>query len=130
MKTTLLTLLVLCLTCLSCKKTKLKGDDQQFVGTWRWAGGYIDNGGPDYKLHIMEKGRYKLYKGSKRVDQGRMVKEGKYLEFKSDAPVYLVASKPQFVIDKQQIIYHTNHSISLMANEGCIDCKSSGFEKE
>ncbi len=64
----------------SCKKDKLSGDNKVLVGTWISISTLANCGtvpgspmNPNYKLELIEKGKYKLYSGSKKIEQGRIL---------------------------------------------------------
>ena len=49
-------MLLIVSTITSCKKTKLTGDNSNYIGTWRWYAGWSDNSNTNYKLELKEKG--------------------------------------------------------------------------
>jgi hypothetical protein len=66
-----------------CKKDKLTNDYNVLVGTWTTISsmGEVGNCGfvigtqtnPNLKLTLIEKGRYKLYSGDKKIESGRLI---------------------------------------------------------
>ena len=132
MKTKTFTFILICifsLSLLTCKKTKLSGDNRMFVGTWHWIYGYGDKGTTDHKLHIMENGKYKLYKGSKKVDHGRIISEGKYLRFKSDNVVDKISIQV-IMLNKSIIREYSDNIITFAESDHCADCRESTFVRD
>ena len=126
---TFILIFVFSLTLLTCKKTKLSGDNKMFIGTWHWVDGWGDKGTTDHKLHIMEKGKYKLYKGTKKVDHGRIISEGKYLRFTSDNVVDKI-SQQVIMLNKSIIRHHADNVITFSESDRCVDCRESTFVKD
>lgn len=72
-----------------CKKHKLEGEQSVLTGTWTStytinncgfvAGQPID---PSFKLELIEKGKYKLYSGSRTVEHGILLNADGYVIFK------------------------------------------------
>ena len=81
---------ILILTIFSCKKDKLTGDNKILIGTWTTipysCGCCTAPGGtptdPKYKLELIEKGKYKLYKDGKKIEDGRLLIVDGFLTFK------------------------------------------------
>ena len=64
----------------NCKKDKLTGDNKELVGTWTSISTTLGCGivigqpyNPNLKLVLIEKGKYKLYGGDKKTEQGRLL---------------------------------------------------------
>jgi hypothetical protein len=110
----------------NCKKTKLTGEYENLVGTWHWSGGWSDHGSKDIKLDLKERGRYKLYKDGKKIEHGRLLKDGKYIKFIKDFPSKFNLST--FKLHKRKILNHTDTQLSIGLPD-VWDGSSSGFEK-
>ena len=111
----------------NCKKTKLTGEYENLVGTWHWVGGWSDNGSNDLKLDLKERGRYKLYKGGKKIEHGRLLKDGEYLKFIKDFPAKF--NQSSFKLHDRKILNHTDTQLSV-GLPNVWDGSSSGFEKD
>ena len=111
----------------NCKKTKLTGEYENLVGTWHWVGGWADNGSIDIKLDLKERGRYKLYKGEKKIEHGRLVKEGEYIKFVKDYTITFNHSS--FKLYDRKILNHTDLQLGI-GTPNVRDGASSGFEKD
>ena len=118
-------LLIFALTILSCKKDKLAGNDAQLDGTWRWFGGYDDGGNADLKLLIKDKGKYKLYRGNKKIEHGRLQYESGYVKFISDD----LFSKSAFNTDGRSIQRFQNDTINIY-KVFFTDQPTSGFVRQ
>lgn len=67
----------------SCKKDKLANDYKELIGTWTTLSSMGDVGNCGFvmgtstntnlKLKLIEKGRYKLYSGDKKIEAGRLI---------------------------------------------------------
>jgi len=64
----------------SCKKDKLTGDNQVLVGSWTSTSTLPNCGtipgqpyNPNFKLELKEKGNYKLFRGDKKIETGRLL---------------------------------------------------------
>ena len=113
---------------LSCKKTKLDGDYEKLVGTWHWASGWSDDGSQDYKLDLKEKGKYKLFKGDKKVEYGRLIKDGDKLKFVSDNFIKKIAHRYLFLNGRKIYILPIDNTITII-EQPCCDYPSSTFLK-
>ena len=111
----------------NCKKTKLTGEYENLVGTWHWVGGWADNGSSDIKLDLKERGRYKLYKGSKKIEHGRLVKDGEYIKFIKDYSINF--NQSSFRLYGRKILNHTDTQLDV-GLPNVWDGSSSGFEKD
>ncbi len=122
-----LSLLLIALLFTNCKKTKLTGEYENLVGTWHWIGGWADNGSTDIKLDLKERGRYKLYKGGKKIEHGRILKDGEYLRFIKDFPARF--NQSTFKLHDRKILNHTDKQLGI-GLPNVWDGSSSGFEKD
>lgn len=64
----------------ACKKDTLTGDNKALIGTWTSISTVANCGivvgqpkNPNLKLVLIEKGKYKLYRGNKKSEQGRLI---------------------------------------------------------
>ena len=113
------------LTVIGCKKDQLTGNDTQLDGTWRWFGGYDDNGNADLKLVIKDKGKYNLCRGNKKIEHGRLRYSSGYIKFVSDN----LFSKSSFNLDGRSIKRFQNDTI-LIYKVFVTDQPTSGFVKQ
>lgn len=111
----------------NCKKTKLTDEYENLVGTWHWSGGWSDQGSTDIKLDLKERGRYKLYKAGKKIEHGRLVKDGEYLKFIKDYVINF--NQGSFRLNSRKILNHTDKQLSIGLPD-VWDGSSSGFEKD
>jgi hypothetical protein len=72
----------------SCKKDKLTGDYRVLTGTWTSISNScgcctIPGTGydPFYKLELVEKGKYTLYQGGKKIECGRLLNADGFVTF-------------------------------------------------
>lgn len=112
----------------SCKKEKLDGDYSYLVGTWTWIGGWSDGGSEDYKLELLEKGKYKLYKNNEKVESGRLVKDGDNLKFLSNNYIKKLGRNYLFLHKRKIFKFPNSNTITIKA-EVCCDFPSSTFVK-
>jgi hypothetical protein len=122
-----LSILLIALLFTNCKKTKLTGEYENLVGTWHWTGGWSDHGSTDIKLDLKERGRYKLYKGDKKIEHGRLLKDGELLKFIKDFPTRFNLSA--FRLHDRKILNHTDTQLGVGLPD-VRDGSSSGFEKD
>jgi hypothetical protein len=85
------TIAILIFSTSGCKKDKLTGDNKTLIGTWTsistmaepgncgFVAGHSTN--PNLKLTLMEKGRYKLYSGDKKIETGRLIIKNGFVTF-------------------------------------------------
>ena len=73
----------------SCKKDKLTGDNKILIGTWasisKTCGCCTIIGtpyDPQYKLELLEKGKYKLYQKGKKIEDGQLLIVDGFVTFK------------------------------------------------
>jgi len=114
--------LVIVFTITSCKKTKLTGENSNYIGTWRWLSGWSDNSNTNFKLELKEKGTYKLFNGNDKIDYGRLVKKNGKLTFLSDVPFH----KGNFGYGENKLIISNKDTIGI-GNDECFDCPSSCY---
>jgi hypothetical protein len=125
MKKIIFALLILAFAMTNCKKTKLSGDNSKFVGTWRWYGGWSDNASTNFKLEISEKGKFKLFNSSDKIDYGRLLDKDGKLTFISDKP----RNKGYFADNEHQLSFYNTDTIGI-GHEGYRDYPSSGYVRE
>jgi hypothetical protein len=124
MKKLLLGLMViLLLPSQSCKKTKLTGDYSGLIGNWSWIGGWSDNGNTNYKLELLEKGKYKLFNGNDKIDYGRLLEKNNKLTFKSERLFH----KGYFTEDYQILLF--KNDTLLIGSDHINDFPSSTYVK-
>jgi len=109
----------------SCSKTKLVGKYDGLAGTWKWFAGWSDNGNPNFKLDLKEKGKYKLYNGSKKIDYGNMLEKNGKLAFMSE----VLLKGGYFAGGNHQIIFHSPDTIGI-GSDHISDFPSSWYVKE
>jgi hypothetical protein len=108
---------------ISCKKTKLTGDYSGLAGNWEWISGWSDNGNTNYKLDLLEKGKYKLYNGSDKIDAGRLIEKNSKLTFKSNKLFH-----KGYFTDEHQILFVKNDTL-FIGNDHSNDFPSSVYVK-
>lgn len=103
-----LTILVILIVSYGCKKSSLSGTHSTLIGEWVWYSGYDDDGSTSIKLKFKEEGKYKLYKGNKLLDRGRLILENGYMTFHSDVIIKdKYYEKKNIVLFKQDTIIIT-----------------------
>jgi hypothetical protein len=117
-------LFILVFTLTSCKKEKLTGDNSKFVGTWIWNTGWWANY-PDYKLVIVDKGKYKLFNGNDKIDHGRILNKNGSLTFISDK----LHNKGSFGNGYNQLTFINTDTIGV-GNSGIRDFPSSIYVRQ
>jgi len=117
-------LFILIFTLTSCKKQKLTGDNSQFVGTWIWYTGWWSIT-PNYKLVIVDKGKYKLFNGDDKIDYGRLLNKNGHLTFISDKP----RNKGYFASGDYQLTFYNTDTIGI-GNSTIRDFPSAGYRRE
>ena len=127
MKTIKIIVIVLLIvsTITSCKKTKLTGDNSNYIGTWRWYAGWSDNSNTNYKLELKEKGKYKLFNGNDKIDYARLVDKNGKLTFVSDKPFH----KGKFASGDHQLSFSSKDTIGI-GNDNIWDFPSSGYVRQ
>ena len=75
----------------SCKKDELTADNKVLIGTWTSISTLANCGtipgqsiNPNWKLTLMEKGKYKVYSGCKTIDYGRLFIKNNLVTFESN----------------------------------------------
>jgi hypothetical protein len=117
-------LLILIFTLTSCKKEKLTGDNSKFVGTWTWYNGWWANN-PNFKLVIVDKGKYKLFGGDDKIDYGRLLEKNGVLTFISDKPRH----KGYFSNGDYQLTFINTDTIGV-GNSSIRDFPSSAYVRQ
>ena len=108
----------------SCKKQKLNASYEGLAGTWIWINGWQDGGNTEYKLELIEKGKYKLYNGNDKIDFGRLVNYKDRIRFVSDK----LFKKGAYSDDRHEIVIFRNDTI-LISNSGWTDYPTSTYVK-
>ncbi len=109
----------------SCSKTKLVGKYDGIAGTWKWFTGWSDNGNPNFKLDLKEKGKYKLYNGNDKIDFGRTLDKNGKLFLVSDKPF----KKGYFVGGDHEVSLHNTDTLGI-GNDQMRDFPNSGYIRE
>jgi hypothetical protein len=118
------TLLIILLV--HCRKAKLRGEYSVLEGEWHWSRGWGDGGTHELKLDLKERGRYKLFRGNKKVEFGKLIKTDTYLKFVS-GNINPLTNKNQMLDDKM-IVFFSNDSINITRTD-CADCAFSTYRK-
>ncbi|MHB8261298.1 MAG: hypothetical protein ACYDCN_10465 [Bacteroidia bacterium] len=118
----ILFLILILIAILGCKKTKLDGEYSGLTGNWVWIWGWEDGGNTNFKLDLIEKGKYTLYNGSDKIDFGRLVEKNNTLTFISDKLFH----KGHFSSGETQITSFKNDTLEL-GNNTAFDFPSSGL---
>lgn len=108
----------------NCNKAKLRGEYAVLEGSWNWYRGWGDGGSHELKLDLKERGRFKLFRGKKKIEYGRLVKKDGYVKFISEN---LVNNK-ELILDQKMIVFMSNDSINITKTD-CADCAFSTFSK-
>jgi hypothetical protein len=73
---------------LSCKKDKLTGENKLLIGKWNSTSTTFGCGivagtpyNPNLTIDLYEKGKYKLYEGSQKIETGRLIIENTLVMF-------------------------------------------------
>jgi hypothetical protein len=106
--------LVLAVVQTSCKKTKFTGEYSGMAGNWEWVSGWPDSGNTNFKLELLEKGKYKLYNGSYKIDAGRLIEKNGGLFFKSNKlfDKGYFSEYHEILLVKNDTLYIGSHRIS------------------
>jgi hypothetical protein len=115
------------LTLISCKKDKLIGDNTTLIGTWTSISTLANCGivagqpyNPDFKLELIERGKYKLYQGGKKIEQGRLIIKNNLVTFE--------CIKKKSVLDARKILKFNSDTLNIDRN-GCNDDYEYRFVK-
>lgn len=105
------------LTSLTCKKTALKDEHSGLVGSWTWVNGWSDGANSSFRLDLKEKGKYKLFNGSEKIDYGRLVAKNNRLRFESDKPFRKGYFSSPSGDGRHKIIYNKNDTLFIGSDE-------------
>jgi hypothetical protein len=108
-----------------CKKVKLRKEYAVLEGSWHWYRGWGDGGAHELELDLKERGRFKLFRGKKKIEYGRLVKKDGYVKFVSENLIY----NKQLMLDQKMIVFMSNDSINITRTD-CADCAFSTFRKD
>jgi hypothetical protein len=109
-----------------CRKAKLRGEYSVLEGEWIWSRGWGDAGTRELKLDLKERGKYKLFRGKKKIEFGKIIKTDTYLKFVS-GNINPLTNKNQ-MLDNKMITFFSNDSINITRTD-CADCAFSTFRK-
>jgi hypothetical protein len=117
--------LLLLLSLSTCKKAKLTGDYSYLVGTWQRTSGWNDNGNNDFELKLSESGKYELFNGIEKIDNGHL---------KTDDQKFMIISdkcqKHQYKFYDKLFLWTNNDTTIVITCEASFDCLTSTYTKE
>ena len=116
------------LTISSCKKDKLDGDQEILIGTWTSISTVMNCGtipgqpmNPNYKLELIEKGKYKLYRGTKKIEEGRLQIKINSITFIEDNLETFQLTKNNSKLNGRQILNFSRGDTINIDRNGCND---------
>ncbi len=111
-----------------CKKDKLTGDNKTLIGTWTSISTLANCGtlpgqpmNPNFKLVLIEKGKYKLYRGNKKSEQGKLIIKNGLVTFE--------CSERNNDLDGRTILKFNSDTLNIDRN-GCDDDYAYRFVKK
>lgn len=131
-----LSLAILILFLTGCKKDKFTDDYKTLVGTWTSISTYSGGCGtfvghainPNFRLVLLEKGKYKLYSGDKKIEEGRLQIKNNLVTFIQNNLETFHLTKKKSRLHESQILKFNSDTLNIDRN-GCDDDYAYSFVK-